>query len=383
MIPAKYWSPTKKLMLLGAMAGGKAVEDTATGNPLIFLTDLARPLKSLLIPFTPIQEGSGDPSPENVRPITGWTGVNVSHSGKNVLQGVVKNLKNLSGNNGVFTNTETDTRSNAQIRIEAYNGNTYLGQFANKSSSTPKIITTVLDTASYPTMNRLMITHYGSSKDFEALFEWVLPKGKYTLQFNLTGADVQTVGGFSFDSVMVEAGEVTPSTYEPYNGIVYPLSWSSEGTVYGGYVDLVTGVLTVTMVARTYDGTEENWSNQSTNVTTRAIGWDAVRGAKIGDNRIIACNRLKPSNLNQDEAPINGILNTTQTRNIRLRVSQDAISFEDFRAFLQENPVTVVCPLDTPREIQLTPQQITALVGNNTIWSDANGEMAAIYFKKA
>ena len=81
MIPAKYWSPTKKLMVLGAMAGGKSVEATVTGNPVTFLTDLAKPLKSLLVPFLPIQSGSGDPSPQNIRPIVPWDGLSVYHSG--------------------------------------------------------------------------------------------------------------------------------------------------------------------------------------------------------------------------------------------------------------------------------------------------------------
>ena len=72
------------LMILKA-TGSKKVEATATGNPLTFLTDIARPLKSLLIPFTPKQTGSGDPSPDNVRPITGWTGVTVNHAGKNLF----------------------------------------------------------------------------------------------------------------------------------------------------------------------------------------------------------------------------------------------------------------------------------------------------------
>ena len=78
MILPKYWSPMKKLMVLGAMAGGKAVEDTATGNPVTFLTDLAKPLKSLVANFLPVQ-ASGTPSPENVLPITGWDAVNVYH----------------------------------------------------------------------------------------------------------------------------------------------------------------------------------------------------------------------------------------------------------------------------------------------------------------
>lgn len=71
-----------ELLLFGAASGGKAIEATATGNPLTFLTDLAKPLKSLLIPFTPIQQGTGDPSPTNVRNILPWDGLTVKHGGK-------------------------------------------------------------------------------------------------------------------------------------------------------------------------------------------------------------------------------------------------------------------------------------------------------------
>lgn len=60
-------------------------EYTIVGNPVSFNTNVAKPLKQLLIPFTPVQSGTGDPSPENVRPITGWTGVNVTRTGMNML----------------------------------------------------------------------------------------------------------------------------------------------------------------------------------------------------------------------------------------------------------------------------------------------------------
>lgn len=39
------------------------------------------PLKELLVNIEPVQEGSGDPSPVNIRPITGWTGCNIYRSG--------------------------------------------------------------------------------------------------------------------------------------------------------------------------------------------------------------------------------------------------------------------------------------------------------------
>lgn len=40
------------------------------------------PLKSCVVQIEPVQEGSGDPSPDNVRPIKGWTGCTLSHSGE-------------------------------------------------------------------------------------------------------------------------------------------------------------------------------------------------------------------------------------------------------------------------------------------------------------
>ena len=92
------WSTMKRLMFLKQTSGSAPVEATATGNPLAFLTDIARPLKSLLIPFTPKQSGTGDPSPSNIRPILPWNGLTVFGGGKNMLDDTkrVKNNTNVS-----------------------------------------------------------------------------------------------------------------------------------------------------------------------------------------------------------------------------------------------------------------------------------------------
>ena len=85
MLTRRERTPLRKLMLLGAMAGaGALVEDTATGNPVVFVTDLAKPLKQLKVNFTP-KQASGTPSPDNILPITGWDAVNVFHAGKNLF----------------------------------------------------------------------------------------------------------------------------------------------------------------------------------------------------------------------------------------------------------------------------------------------------------
>ena len=55
------------------------IVDTATGDPAS-ITDGANhyPLKSLIANIDPVQSGSGDPSPTNVRPITGWTEIRIT-----------------------------------------------------------------------------------------------------------------------------------------------------------------------------------------------------------------------------------------------------------------------------------------------------------------
>ena len=47
-------------------------EETASGAVATFKTDVPK-LKECVVNIEPVQEGSGDPSPDNVRPISGWS----------------------------------------------------------------------------------------------------------------------------------------------------------------------------------------------------------------------------------------------------------------------------------------------------------------------
>ena len=238
MIPAKYWSPTKRLMLLGAMAGGKAVEDTATGNPLTFLTDLARPLKSLLIPFTPKQTGSGDPSPSNIRPIAPWDGLTVYHSGADTSE-----------------YTETD---------------------------------------------------------------------------------------ISFPS-----------------------------PVYGGILSVVSGVLRVQWAGFSATwGDGESATDMGEGITRKVFPMVDYLQTGLANNM---CNIAPYS--------------ASENANVHFYYSGSGATNRKCRLFLPSDTpdsteISVITKLSQTYEIQLTPQETTALVGNNTIWSDADGQMAAVFFKK-
>jgi len=62
------------------------------------------PVKSLTVQITPVQEGSGDPSPSNVRSISGRTGVTIYVG---AVSGVAEKIYNVTWTNEVFGGTAT------------------------------------------------------------------------------------------------------------------------------------------------------------------------------------------------------------------------------------------------------------------------------------
>lgn len=58
--------------------------ETINGKMISFSTDVPTTLKQCKINFAPVQSGSSDPSPSNIRPIAGWIGIGVNVSPTNV-----------------------------------------------------------------------------------------------------------------------------------------------------------------------------------------------------------------------------------------------------------------------------------------------------------
>ena len=61
------------------------ITDTASGAIASFPDGAAMPMESLTVELEPIQEGTGDPSPDNIRPISGRESVTVVRTGINVF----------------------------------------------------------------------------------------------------------------------------------------------------------------------------------------------------------------------------------------------------------------------------------------------------------
>lgn len=353
----KRFTGYKRLLALSALSGGAApVERTATGNPLTFQTDLARPLKSLLIPFTPVQSGSGDPSPENIRPIVPWDGVNVWSGGKNITE-ILKNAPYGTyegfGFKHILTfkvkpNTDytLSSTSTGAINVLYFNGTN--SQYVGVNASNPR------------TQNS------GASGTLTVLLY-----------------DRENIADYENGTIKVQLEEGNVATpIDQYEGTTYPVSFPSP--VYGGTLDVVSGVLTVTHELLVVDGVRNAWSvNESGDIvrftaTIVALGGEPPKAVNQTDS---VFNYLKTSTSATDTWI--GIVNQYGNVPIRIPISEEITTTQAWRAYLTEHPLQICYELATPQEITLTPEQITALLGDNTIWSDADGSMTAVYLVSA
>ena len=69
---------TRIEMYLAEWAEGSNIPwETLSGAIVSFIAPKAHALKQVVVGINPVQSGSGDPSPDNIRPISGWTGAQI------------------------------------------------------------------------------------------------------------------------------------------------------------------------------------------------------------------------------------------------------------------------------------------------------------------
>ena len=362
------WSTLKKLMVLRAATGGAAdVEDTETGNPVTFVTDLAKPLKSLVANFLPIQ-ASGTPSPDNILPITGWTGLNVRHGGKNLL-----NLTAVSKEeNGVKWEVEGQT-----IKVSGIaSGYTALNCGEVNITGLKKITvsgiygtTNIIWACSLKDKDNNVVSNVGAYyANFTVNLDEYPTATKLAVQIKRNN-NVETSG---IINLQVEAGE-TATAYEPYiSTSVYPVTLTEQGEIYGGYVDLVTGEVWATFEGKFFKWSEGTNASDLGNVTRKRFILPSKAGVTGTTPKY--CNIAPYINDYVRDVVHYYIANVDE--------SGRAYCFLPIGTSDDTDVQFVYC-LETPALITtLTPQQINAIKGNNTVWSDANDSIEVTYYKK-
>ena len=186
-----------------------------------------------------------------------------------------------------------------------------------------------------------------------------------------------------FKNVQVEFGSVAHD-YTPYTGTVYPISWQTvAGTVYGGTLDVVTGVLTVSFLKQNLFGEGVSVSRKTTNTSgVYRFAVSGVTGIVIPGNSVkstLICNTYKTRTNNQTYAGNTGVGAYEKANTVVIYdTNHNTDTAETFAAYLESIGAYVVYPLITPLTYQLDPVQITTLLGENNIWADT-GAIAVTY----
>ena len=341
------------------------------------------PVKSLIADINPVQTRSGDPSPSNVRPITGWTGMNVYQS--------------------IFCKRFIPTSYSAGDVIETKNGVTveYLGDGkyhlfgTNTSSSTTNftpVAITSFTTQTQDDEHRIFAFNNnatGSANiNFRSNGTWLsnatfnAVNREFTYTSTLTGQEI-TDFFFSVSANATVDIICTPTFYDK-NNTPLPISWADEaGTVYGGTLDVTTGLLTVTHGIVEYDGSaDESWTKGG-GANECYIRNDAVK--RFADYRgQMFCDKLATYKHNDNlvaQYGISGYVDneTYLSQNwLYVHLTNTTLTVADLKTWLQSNPITVCYPLATPQTYQLTPQAVLTILGQNNIWADT-GDVEVAY----
>lgn len=187
---------------------------------------------------------------------------------------------------------------------------------------------------------------------------------------------------FSQFQVEIKTGS-SRTSYEPYTN-----------TVYGGTLDLVTGVLTITHNIVVIDGSENPaifpW--QSNNV---ASGWIKALYRRLPYENIhpnyhitpvgYYCDKAKPMTIPElrtlSEYGFGAYDNNSYGIILLMKIEDVGNTLESLNAYLTQNPFTIVYPLLNPVVYQLTPVQIKALLNGNTFLTDDGKIVKVNYWK--
>ena len=180
---------------------------------------------------------------------------------------------------------------------------------------------------------------------------------------------------------MLEVGN-TATDYEPYNGITIPITFPSEaGTIYGGYVDLVTGEIWKTWdIIDLGTCTWIQYNNNPSIFYTRNLSNLKEHSYQY----TVLCTAYPYEQQKNVTATNDKTINDSQQLNLGNVAIRDTNYTNSTPAEFKEAMSGIICAykLATPILIAtLIPTQLKTLRGTNNIWSNSNGDITVQFWR--
>lgn len=346
-----------------ALALAALPQETIENASIASFTDGAEdcPVKELKVGIEPIQSGSGDPSPTNVRPISGHDSVTVTRTGVNVWdeEWEVGSIDPLTGQN---TTSTSHIRSKNYIPVKG--GHSYNLH-----------------------MPWAMMFYYDANKTFlrsgangatedGAVHDVTLAVASDVsyIRFRCTGSYGTTYG----NNISINYPS-TDTSYHAYEGDSYPISLSS--TIYGGTLEVETGVLTVDRAM--VDLGTLTWirNTQYNNPLFFADIPNIKLPATFSTLANAICSIYKQTDVaDSNVAGIDKVFAIGKYYNNAYSLNIIDSAYTDAQTFKTAMDGAQLCyELATPTTVQLTPVQVTTLLKDNNIFADSGDVKKLIY----
>lgn len=312
----------------------KPADHEAGGAVASFI--VPNPIQSIETTIVAAQDGTGTPSPSNVRLISGFDSIKIYRTGKNLFNLTLEDFQTQgieyystryiaisvpSGDYTVSTNAPTGY---------IWAGGT-LPNFVRVFQGTPK------------TISNTNVIFLGIAKN-----------------------DMETALSYN---IQIEVGD-TATDYEAYNGTNVEVQLGQ--TVYGGSLNVTTGELTITHRSITVEAVR---SVQLSSGTNRYYWASTLPDTSINGTNVVSSHFVGGSGIAEGNCYITGgsgtalvMVPTDQTLNTKALAD----------AWCAENKPRFVYPLAEPVTVALDPADIKAIAGTNNIWTDC-GEVAVVY----
>ena len=340
-----------------------AITETTESSAIATFTDGADDMvmHNVVAEINPVQDlSNGDPSPSNICPITGHTEVNVTRTGKN--------LADFTNGYGIGQNglpSEYAKRSSTVTPIVIKPDCTYKGICTGTNVF---LIYSVFD-ASGTLVRRVTAVTSGTTLNTDG--------GAYLYVCGYDSADVNTITAEA-NQLMVIEGSETDTTYEPYTATTVSLSWQTEaGTVYGGTIDVATGLLTVKWIAvdmgtLSYNANPGTHSGHTYFQTDFSAAYASPSWTRNGNACALTSIFAARSWYSVDGATMSNYEFAQLVVNNGLGCfrfyDDDYSTTAEFKTAM--SGVQLVYELATPQTYQLTGQHLMTLLGTNNVWTD-------------
>ena len=338
----------------------------------------SKPLVSLLHNVTAWQEGTGTPSPTNIRNIHGWDSISIGNTSdyasyfRGLLNGTY-GVVDLGSLTYIYSSTGKYFQSTSAINNGKYGGYCFSTIYAYEPTQVgghnvdKDMICSISNSQALPLL-RLRNLAYDNATTFKTAMQGVY------LIYELAKQTTPTITEQQFNTLCtafdIEGQYVTVAIGQ---------------TIYGGFYNAITGLLTVTHGIATFTGaSSETWRVSESGGKYRVYTDDLQNVIKLPAtySSDIVCNYLAPSQ-NPSLYPDEWTATVRSNGVLLIGVPSTIATKEDWLSYLSNNNLVVVYPLATPTTIQLSTATINTIVGEqNNVFASTGDVTECKYTKK-